>query len=158
MRKIDNNITTRRLRATDKQSFINLKLKEGDATELYNMLGISVKEYLEWHYTEHRLITTGIFYKGKLFGFICITDEGTMCFLTSKVTNTSLKYSMVRYFKQVLSDEMKERGADKVHVYMDKSYSVAKKWAINGGFKDEGAIDVLPDFELLTYCRQNVAN
>jgi len=156
--KIDKNTYLRDLVPSDRKSFLKLKLKQGDAEEIYNMIGEDYSKYLEWHFDNHMSITRGIFYKGKLFGFICISDEGNLSFLTAKL-EAGMQYAMVRYFKKVLLDEMERRNVDRVDVVIDSTYTTAIKWAKHGGFIFNDFIDdTVHPLEVLTYWRQFVAN
>jgi hypothetical protein len=158
MTKYTKNTYSRPLTDKDSKLFLKMKLKKDDALELENMLGITQKEYLSWHLSEHKDNTKVFYHKNKMVAFMCITDKGDLCFLSAKLTREA-EFSMVRHFKSVLETEMKRRGVDSVKVYVDKSYTKALSWAEHGGFKVDSELKLNGNtFVKLSYYRQIVAN
>lgn len=156
--KVSSSVYLRPLQIEDKQEFINLKLKQGDIDEVQKMVSASMKEYLKWHFDSNRNITQVFIKEGKIIGFIGISEDGMLFFLTKKLDRL-LKYTIVRRFKEVLETIMEDRGFTEVRVWMDAEYTKAKDWAIHGGFTEEqsGTINNNP-FKVLRYNRQIVAN
>lgn len=156
--KVNKLIVIRPLRVTDKRKFINLKLKDKDALELNNMLGITTRVYLEWHYKHNFENTKVIIYRDKIIGLIGISEDSTLFFLTTKLDRLA-EYASIKNFKRILEELMEEKKVDKVHVYMDASYSIAREWALRGGFKVKETMRPEGNpFEVLEYKSQIVPN
>lgn len=156
--KLNENVDIRLLTDSDKKEFIHLKLKIKDKIEVQKALGVTVKEYLEWHFSNHKEVTKGIFYKGKLVAFTGITDSGTICFLSSRF-NKELKFTMVRVIKDIVDSEMDERGFSEVTAYVDAEYTEATKWIEHAGFDVSNTVEFEQgEFVVATYKRQIVGN
>lgn len=138
----------RPMKESDREDFINLKLKEEDLAEITKLIHQgSIKEYLEWHFDNYLANTIVMIYKGKLWGFTGITNENLFFFLTASLDRYT-SYLFVRRFREILHELMKHAGVSEVFVCVDDTYSISLEWAKRGGFvfqeNDEG-------FEVLTY-------
>lgn len=155
---INKYITLRPLQIEDKKKFIKLKLKDKDATELYNMLGASTREYLEWHYDNNFEDTHVFIYKDKIIGLVGISSDSTLFFLTTKLDKLA-EFATVRHFKRILNGLMLEKNLNTVKVYMDSSYTIAREWALRGGFKVKSTLHPEGNlFEVLEYKGQFDSN
>lgn len=153
MNKIVGQVEIRPLEDTDLKSIYNLKLKEGDVLELQKMSDILVRDYMMWHVAYNKDITNVLVYKGKIFGMIGITDEGTLFFVTTKL-NKLLSFMVAKYFKVILNLLLEERNLNECFVYADADYDVSQRWAKRNGFITQKVININDnDFEVMKYVK-----
>ena len=127
------NIVIRDYNEDDYLDVINLKLKEKDEVELYNMAKLTSKEYLEWHLDTYWESTKVVLLSGIIIGILGVSN-GTIYFTTAEVSRgASINY--VRMFKPAIEAIMVEAGIKELITYVDATYESAVKWDELCGFK-----------------------